>query len=106
MAKITYIEANGAVHVVDVQSGLTVMQGAVGNGIAAIVAECGGNCACGTCRVYIDEAWWEKVGRPSEIEEATMEIRDDASPLKRLSCQIKVTEELEGLVVHLPESQW
>ena len=106
MAKITYIEAGGAEHVVEVQPGLSVMQGAVRNGIAAIIAECGGNCACGTCRVYVDAAWRERTGEASDMEEATMEIRDDPSEGKRLSCQIKVTEALDGLVVRMPESQW
>ncbi|MGB8364453.1 MAG: 2Fe-2S iron-sulfur cluster-binding protein [Rhizomicrobium sp.] len=106
MVKITYIEARGAKHVVEVQPGVSVMQGAVWNGIPGIVAECSGNCACGTCRVYVDEAWRERSGEPSAIEEATMEIRDDPQQGKRLSCQIKVTEELDGLVIRMPESQW
>ena len=106
MVKITYVEANGTEHVHDVPVGFSVMQGAVRNGVAAIVAECGGNCACGTCRVYVDEAWRERTGAASDMEEATMEIRDDPSQGKRLSCQIKVTEALDGLVVHMPESQW
>ena len=87
MVRITYIEADGARRVVDVKPGLSVMEGARGAGIEAIVAECGGNCACGTCRVYVDEAWREKTGEASEIEEATMEIREDPLPGKRLSCQ-------------------
>jgi len=106
MAKITYIEANGIEHIMDVQAGLSVMQGAVRNGIAGIIAECGGNCACGTCRVYVDEAWREKTGEASEIEAATMEICDDPLAGKRLSCQIKVTEELNGLIVRMPKSQF
>jgi 2Fe-2S ferredoxin len=106
VAKITYIEANGARHVVEVAPGMSVMQGAVRNGIGGIVAECGGNCACGTCRVYVDDAWRAKTGEASDIEEATMEIREDPSPAKRLSCQIKVTEDLDGLVVQMPESQF
>jgi 2Fe-2S ferredoxin len=106
VARITYIEAGGDEHVVDVAPGLSVMQGAVRNGIAAIVAECGGNCACGTCRVYVDEAWRDRTGEASPIEEATMEIRDDPRDGKRLSCQIKVTEALDGLVVRMPETQW
>jgi 2Fe-2S ferredoxin len=106
MARITYIEANGASHTVDVEPGLSVMQGAVHNNIPGIVAECGGGCACGTCRVYVDEAWRAKTGEASEIEEATMEIREDSDPAKRLSCQIKVTEDLDGLIVRMPETQW
>jgi ferredoxin, 2Fe-2S len=106
MAKITYIEANGAEHLVEVPVGFSVMQGAVRNGIGGIVAECGGNCACGTCRVYVDEAWRGKTGEASEIEGATMEVCDDPLPGKRLSCQIEVTEELDGLIVRMPESQF
>ncbi len=106
MPKVTYIEASGIKHVVDVAVGLSVMQGAVHNRVPGIVAECGGNCACGTCRVYIDEAWRVKIGPASEIEAATMDIRDDPLPGKRLSCQIKVTEELEGLIVRMPGSQY
>ena len=106
MAKITYIEADGTPHVVDVKPGMSVMQGAVRNGILGIVAECGGNCACGTCRVYVDESWREKTGEASDIEDATMEIREDPALNKRLSCQIKVTEDLDGLVVRMPESQY
>lgn len=106
MAKITYIEANGTEHVVEVESGLSIMRGAVEKGIPGIVAECGGNCACGTCRVYVDKSWWPQVGDASDIEEATMEIREDPAPGKRLSCQIKVTDALDGLIVRMPESQW
>jgi len=106
VAKITYIEAGGIEHVVDVEAGWSVMQGAVRNGIPGIVAECGGNCACGTCRVYVDARWKEKTGTATDIEEATMDIREDADPRKRLSCQIKVTEELDGLVVRMPASQY
>lgn len=106
MAKITYIEASGTEHVVEVEPGESVMRGAVKNGIPGIVAECGGNCACGTCRVYVDDAWQAQVGNASEIEEATMEIREDPAPGKRLSCQIKVTDALDGLIVRMPESQW
>jgi len=106
VAKITYIDADGATHVVDVKPGMSVMQGAVRNGIPGIVAECGGNCACGTCRVYVDESWREKTGQASDMEDATMEIREDPAPNKRLSCQIKVTEDLDGLVVRMPDSQY
>ena len=82
------------------------MQGAVYNGIPGILADCGGSCACGTCRVYVDEAWREKTGIAAEVEEATLDMRDDPRPGKRLSCQINVTEALGGLIVHMPESQF
>ena len=106
MAKITYIEADGTEHVVNVEPGTSVMRGAVVNGIPGIIAECGGNCACGTCRVYVDESWRAAVGEASEIEDETMEIREDPAPGKRLSCQIKVNDALDGLTVRMPESQW
>ena len=105
MAKIKYIEASGTEHIVDVQAGLSVMQGALLNGIPGIVAECGGNCACGTCRVYIDDAWRQRTGEASVLEEATMEVCEDPLPGKRISCQIKVTEDLDGLIVRMPASQ-
>lgn len=104
--KITYIEANGAEHVVEVEAGLSVMRGARDHDIPGILAECGGHCACGTCQVYIDEAWRSKTGIATEIEEGTLEIREDPLPGRRLSCQIKVTQELDGLVVRLPERQF
>jgi ferredoxin, 2Fe-2S len=104
--KITYIEANDTEHVVDVEVGLSVMEGAVRNCVPGIVGECGGNCACGTCRVYVDEAWRVRAGHASEIEEETMDIRDDPLPGKRLSCQIKVTDEFDGLIVRMPASQY
>lgn len=106
MVKITYIEASGASHIVDVQVGSSVMRGAVMNDVPGIVAECGGSCACGTCRVDVDEAWRERIGDGSDIEAATLEFREDPRPGLRLSCQIKVTEELDGLIVRMPASQY
>ena len=103
--KIKYIEANGTEHIAEVRCGSTVMQGALDHGIPGILAECGGSCSCGTCRVYVDEAWRPKTGEPSEIEDATMDGHDDTHAGKRLSCQICVSEELDGLVVRLPKSQ-
>ena len=106
MPKITYVEFSGVEHTVEVEVGSSVMQGAVRNGIPGIVGECGGNCACGTCRVYVDEGWRELTGTASDLEEATMDIREDPLPGKRLSCQIKVTEALDGLIVRMPKSQY
>lgn len=106
MVQITYIEADGTEYTVDVPLGSTVMAGAREHDVEGIVAECGGNLACGTCQVYVDERWWSMTGTPSDLEEATMEIRDDPAPNKRLSCQLRVTEELDGLVVRLPLSQF
>jgi ferredoxin, 2Fe-2S len=106
LAKITYIEANGAEHVVDVPAGWSVMEGAIKNGLPGILADCGGSCSCGTCRVYPEGHWQQVLGAPSDIEEATMDIYEDETSGKRLSCQIMVTEELDGLVVRLPARQF
>jgi 2Fe-2S ferredoxin len=107
MALVTYVEHNGTRHTVAVPSGNSVMQGAVHNMIDGIVAECGGALACATCHCYVDEAWIDRLGRPSGAE---MEMLDAAAsekrPGSRLSCQITVNDELDGLVVHLPESQY
>jgi 2Fe-2S ferredoxin len=105
MAKITYIEHGGAEHVIDVKSGLSVMEGAVKNNIPGIDADCGGACACATCHVYVDEAWTEKTGKPSAMEESMLDFAENVEPASRLSCQIKVTDLLDGLVVRMPESQ-
>jgi ferredoxin, 2Fe-2S len=106
LAKITYIEASGIEHEVDVQPGLSVMQGAVSQSIAGVAAECGGSCACGTCKVYVDAAWREKTGEPSEMEEAMFDGQDDAADSgRRLACQITVSEDLHGLIVRIPNGQ-
>jgi len=106
MVKITYIEHNGTEHVLDVKPGMTVMEGAIKNMIPGIDAECGGACACATCHVYVDEAWMDTVGKPDEMEEDMLDFGFDVRENSRLSCQITVTEELEGLVVRLPEQQF
>ncbi len=106
MAKITYIEHNGTRHVVEVASGKTVMEGARDNGVPGIEADCGGACACSTCHVYIDEAWVGKVPQKDAMEEDMLDFAWEPDPVRsRLTCQIKVTDELDGLVVHLPEKQ-
>jgi 2Fe-2S ferredoxin len=106
MARITYIEACGMEHAVDVEAGLSVMEGARNNAVPGILADCGGACACGTCRVYVDETWRERTGEPAEIEEATLDAQDDPGRGKRLSCQIMVTDALDGLIVRMPASQF
>jgi 2Fe-2S ferredoxin len=103
---ITYVEADGAEHVVDVLDGWSVMEGAVKNGVPGIVADCGGTCACGTCRVYLDAEWMARLGAPTDIEEATIDAFDDPMPGKRLACQITVGDALNGLIVRMPESQF
>jgi 2Fe-2S ferredoxin len=105
MAKITYIEHDGTEHVIDVKTGLTVMEGAVKNNIPGIDADCGGACACATCHVYVDEAWLSKTGTKSTMEESMLDFAEGVQDNSRLSCQIRVTDELEGLKVSMPESQ-
>jgi 2Fe-2S ferredoxin len=105
MPKITYIEHDGAEHVIEARPGLSVMEGAVKNNIPGIDADCGGACACATCHVYVDEAWIEKTGKASAMEESMLDFADEVQPNSRLSCQIRVTAELDGLVVRLPERQ-
>ena len=105
MAKITYIEFNGTEHVVDVKPGLSVMEGAVKNNIPGIDADCGGACACATCHVYVDEAWRDKTGTQSAMEESMLDFAENVEPNSRLSCQIKVSEDLDGLIVRMPQSQ-
>ena len=105
MAKITYIEHNGKEHVIDVKNGLSVMEGAVKNNIPGIDADCGGACACATCHVYVDDAWRDKTGTASAMEESMLDFAENVEPNSRLSCQIKVSDELDGLIVRMPESQ-
>jgi 2Fe-2S ferredoxin len=105
MAKITYIEHDGTEHVVDVKTGLSVMEGAVKNNIPGIDADCGGACACATCHVYVDEAWRGKTGEESAMEESMLDFAENVEENSRLSCQIKVSDELDGLTVRMPESQ-
>jgi 2Fe-2S ferredoxin len=105
MAKITYIQFDGTEDVIDVKPGLTVMEGAVKNNVRGIDADCGGACACATCHVYVDEAWVAKTGEKSAMEESMLDFAENVQPNSRLSCQIKISEELDGLVIRLPESQ-
>jgi 2Fe-2S ferredoxin len=105
MIKISYIDAGGTVRVVEAEEGSTVMENAVRNGIPGIEAECGGACACATCHVYVAEAWKEATGEPQPMEEDMLDFAFDVRPNSRLSCQIRVKPELDGLVVHTPERQ-
>jgi len=105
LAKITYIEHDGTEHQVDVKTGLSVMEGAVRNNIPGIDADCGGACACATCHVYVDDAWFEKTGGASAMEESMLDFAEEVKPTSRLSCQIRVRDELDGLVVRMPENQ-
>ena len=105
MPKITYIEENGKEHEVEVPVGWSVMEGAVKHLIPGIDADCGGACACATCHVYVDPAWKAKMPPMSDMEETMLDFAQDREASSRLSCQIKVTEELDGLVVRMPKSQ-
>ncbi len=106
MAKITYIEFDGSEHVVEVAKGLSVMEGAMKNMIPGIDADCGGACACATCHVYIDNAWQEKLEAATEMELSMLDFADNVEDNSRLSCQIPVTGDLDGLIVRTPESQY
>ncbi len=106
MAKITYVEHGGTEHVVEVANGLTVMEGARDNNIPGIEADCGGACACSTCHVYVDPAWVEKIPGKDDMEEDMLDFAFEPDPVRsRLTCQIKVTDALDGLRVQMPEKQ-
>ena len=99
MAKIHFVDHSGEKRTIEVENGATVMEAAIRNAVPGIEAECGGACACATCHVYVDEAWREKVGSPTPMEEDMLDFGFDVRPNSRLSCQIKVSDELDGLVV-------
>lgn len=105
MAQLTIIAFDGTRFEIAAAEGSTVMENAVRNSVPGIEAECGGACACATCHVYVDDAWTEKVGAPSPMEEDMLDFAVDVQPNSRLSCQIKVTPTLDGLVVRVPERQ-
>lgn len=105
MAKITFIASDGTRFDVEAQNGSTVMENAIRNGVPGIEAECGGACACATCHVYVDEAWTGAVGEPQAMEEDMLDFAYEPQPNSRLSCQIRVSDALDGLVVRVPERQ-
>ena len=105
MAKITYIEHNGTNHTVDVQNGLTVMEGAVQNNIPGIDADCGGSMACATCHVYVKEDWFDKINKKSEGEDDMLDQAYEPKKNSRLSCQLIVSDDLDGLTVMTPAKQ-
>ena len=107
MAKIKFVEHNGNEHEVDADNGQSIMQAAVNNGIPGIVAECGGACSCATCHVHLDPEWYEKAGAPSDMENEMLEFAMSfVENSSRLSCQVKISDELDGMVVKTPESQY
>ena len=105
MAKITYVEHNGKSHTIDVASGLTVMEGAIQNNIPGIDADCGGSMACATCHVYVKEEWFDKINLKTEGEDDMLDTAYEPKKNCRLSCQLSVNDEIDGLIVNLPEKQ-
>jgi ferredoxin, 2Fe-2S len=106
MAKITFIQPDGTSQTVTVEAGLTVMEAAKLNAIDGVDAECGGACACATCHVYVDAAWLNKAGKPATMEEDMLDFAFDVQDSSRLACQMKVTAELDGLIVRVPPKQF
>lgn len=105
MTKLTIVAFDGTRFDLNADDGSTVMENAVRNSVPGVDAECGGACACATCHVYVDDDWVEKVGGPQPMEEDMLDFAFDVRPSSRLSCQIKMTQALDGLVVHVPERQ-
>ena len=105
MAKITYHTHDNKTHTVDVQKGLTVMEGAIQNTIPGIDADCGGACACATCHVYVNEEWIDKLPATTNTEQDMLDMAYEPNKFSRLSCQLTVSDKLEGMIVNLPEKQ-
>ncbi len=105
MPKITYIEHSGKSHTIEVPNELSVMEGAVQNNIPGIDADCGGACACATCHIYVDEKWFGKLPKKQDMEQEMLDMAFEPNEFSRLSCQITVTDELDGMVVKMPSKQ-
>ncbi len=105
MPTLTYIEFDGTKHTIDAELGTSVMRGAIDHGVPGIDADCGGECSCATCHVIVNDEWMDVVGRPAEDEEAMLDLNPEREVNSRLSCQIEVSDALDGLVVKLPEYQ-
>ena len=105
MTKIVYVEYSGKSHIIDVQNGLTVMEGAIQNNVPGIDADCGGSMACATCHVYVKEEWFNKLPKKEDGEEDMLDTAFEPNKFSRLSCQLIITDELEGLIVQLPSKQ-
>ena len=105
MTKLTIVAFDGQRYDLEAADGSTVMENAVRNSVPGIEAECGGACACATCHVYVDDAWTAKVGEPEPMEEDMLDFAFDVRPTSRLSCQIRVRDELDGLIVRTPARQ-
>ena len=105
MPKITYIEHSGKLHTVEVPKELSVMEGALQNNIPGVDADCGGACACATCHIYVDEKWFDKLPKKANGEQDMLDMAFEPNKFSRLSCQITVADELDGLVVKMPSKQ-
>ena len=105
MTKVSFIEFSGNIHDVEATNGLNMMEIARNNGIPGILADCGGSMSCATCHVYVDNAWVDRVGEASELEQSMLECAVEPGPNSRLSCQIILNDQLDGVVIHIPESQ-
>ncbi|WP_395448959.1 2Fe-2S iron-sulfur cluster-binding protein [Aminobacter sp. UC22_36] len=106
MYRVTFINADGQATELTAQPGQSVMSVAVANGIDQILAECGGSCACGTCHCYVDDAWTDRLSPPDDSEQGMIECLVNPTERSRLSCQLKMSDALDGLVVHLPREQY
>ena len=105
MGSITFVEHNGSQHAVDIEEGKSLMQIAMDNGVPGVDADCGGECACGTCHVIVDSAWIDTAGKATDDEEQMLGMTPEKSDTSRLSCQIQTTSAMDGMVVRLPEFQ-
>ncbi len=105
MPRVTYVEQNGRRHDIELSDGTSVMQGAISNSVPGIDGDCGGECACGTCHVYVDDCWLDKLEAVGDAEASMLSFADAVQPNSRLACQIKMSSRLDGLVVALPEGQ-
>jgi len=106
MAKITFIQHDGTETIVEAENGTSIMNAAVDNGVSGIDGDCGGECSCATCHVMLDDAWMEQVGQPSEQEESMLDLNPDREKNSRLACQIAASDEIDGIVIKLPEFQY
>lgn len=105
MPKVTFIDPAGQRHTIEVKQGVSVMEAAFNNGVPGIEAQCGGHCSCATCHVYVDPAWFERTGGPQACEADMLDFTFDQRPNSRLSCQIRMTDDLDGLIVNIAARQ-
>jgi len=105
MPKVTLVEFNGTDHTIEAEAGKSLMLNAIDNGVPGIDADCGGACACGTCHVFLDQQWLDKAGESNPLEESMLSMRPDREEVSRLSCQIEITDAMDGMVVRMPQYQ-